>query len=85
MDLNSWDVERRADGAVLVRVHSAERDGARLPDAVFTFRHGDPQFEYWESQWRIRQGCAGSDLLERPSPVSSRRSPRPLCTAGDVG
>ena len=52
MVANSWDVERRRDGAVLVRVHSAEREGQRLPDAVFTFRRGDPQFEYWEGQWR---------------------------------
>lgn len=47
----TWDVERRADGSVLVRVHSANRRGERLPDAVFTFRRGDPQYEFWESQW----------------------------------
>jgi len=54
MEAHAWDVERRRDGAVLVRVHSAERAGRRLPDAVFTFRRGDPQFEYWESQWRMK-------------------------------
>lgn len=59
----SWDVERRTDGALLVRVHSAQRDGERLPDAVFTFRCGDPQFEYWESQWQTR--CDRSE--RRPS------------------
>jgi hypothetical protein len=52
MEAHSCDVERRRDGAVLVRVHSAEREGRRLPDAVFTFRRGDPQFEYWERQWQ---------------------------------
>lgn len=50
LEPNSWDVERRTDGAVIVRVHSATRDGRPLPDAVFTFRHGDPQYAYWEQQ-----------------------------------
>jgi hypothetical protein len=50
MDLESLDVERRADGAVLVRVHSCHRDGREVPDAVFAFRRGDPQFEYWETK-----------------------------------
>jgi hypothetical protein len=49
-----WDVERRDDGAVLVRVHSCDRGGQPLPDAVFTFRRGDPQYEYWEQQCRQR-------------------------------
>lgn len=47
MELESCDVERRSDGVVLVRVHSVDRRGQPLPDAVFTFRRGDPQFEYW--------------------------------------
>lgn len=51
LEPNSWDVERRADGAVIVRVHSSARDGRPLPDAVFTFRNGDPQYAYWEEQF----------------------------------
>lgn len=43
-----WQCERRSDGAVLVRVPS--RRDAALPDAVFTFRHGDPQYGFWEQQ-----------------------------------
>ena len=54
LEPNSWDVERRADGAVIVRVHSATRDGRPLPDAVFTFRTGDPQYAYWEEQLALR-------------------------------
>ena len=50
MELESLDVERRADGAVLVRVHSRPASGEPLPDAVFAFRRGDPQFEYWEKK-----------------------------------
>jgi len=49
-ELHSCDVERRCDGVVLVRVHSSCRYGRPLPDAVFSFRRGDPQFEYWEKQ-----------------------------------
>ena len=54
MEPDSWDIEGRSDGAVLVRVHSTEREGQRLPDAVFTFRRGDPQYDYWEGKLRER-------------------------------
>jgi hypothetical protein len=53
--LESWDVERRQDGAVLVRVHSRVINGRALPDAVFAFRAGDPQYSYWEQQLRHRE------------------------------
>ncbi len=59
MELELCDVERRGDGVVLVRVHSSETNGRRLPDAVFTFRRGDPQYEYWEKVSRQRS-TAGS-------------------------
>jgi hypothetical protein len=49
-ELSSWDVERRDDDTVLVRVHSNSRQGRQLPDAVFSFRCGDPQYDYWASQ-----------------------------------
>jgi hypothetical protein len=49
-ELSSCDVEQRDDGAVLVRVHSSNRQGRPLPDAVFAFRCGDPQYDYWVSQ-----------------------------------
>jgi hypothetical protein len=54
MQLDFCDVERRADGSVLVRVHSPDRDGRKLPDAVFTFRTGDPQYSYWEQRSRLQ-------------------------------
>ena len=44
---NRISVEKRSDGAVVVRVRSEGPDGARLPDAVFSFRNGDPQYAYW--------------------------------------
>jgi hypothetical protein len=48
--LNDCLIERRADGAVLVRVPSTGNHYPPLPDAVFTFRAGDPQFDYWHRQ-----------------------------------
>ena len=44
---DAYDVERHGDGTILVRVHSNDRSGRVLPDAVFTFRLGDPQYGYW--------------------------------------
>lgn len=52
MEPHSVDVEQRGDGAVLVRMHSRDSRGQPLPDAVFTFRRGDPQYEYWDAKCR---------------------------------
>ncbi len=43
-------VEKRSDGAIVVRVRSAGPEASRLPDAVFSFRCGDPQYSYWLSR-----------------------------------
>lgn len=59
MEPDSWDAERRNDGAVLVRVHSTDDSGNPLPDAVFTFRRGDPQYERWENRLRERMAEVG--------------------------
>jgi hypothetical protein len=53
-NLNSWDAERRADGVLVVRVHSQDKQGRALPDAVFTFRLGDPQYECWAERFAAR-------------------------------
>jgi hypothetical protein len=45
-----WDIEGRKDGSIIVRMHSNNRRGEPLPDAVFTFRVGDPQYDYWKQQ-----------------------------------
>lgn len=57
-DFHSWHLERRADGAVLVRVPSHAADGRALPDAVFAFRKGDPQFDFWDTELRKRSVLA---------------------------
>ncbi len=50
MQTENWVVERRADGVVLVRVRSRPAGASTLPDAVFTFRPGDPQYRQWEQR-----------------------------------
>ena len=55
LERDAWQVERRGDGALLVRVSSRPMDGSRLPDAVFSFRSGDPQFGYWEERFHEQQ------------------------------
>jgi hypothetical protein len=40
-------IEKRSDGVLVVRVQSEGPPGSRLPDAVFSFRCGDPQYAYW--------------------------------------
>jgi hypothetical protein len=54
---NHVHIEQRGDGAVVVRVRSAGDGDARLPDAVFSFRCGDPQYAYWLS--RLKSDGAG--------------------------
>jgi len=49
-------IESRANGVMLVRVRS--RRDHTLPEAVFTFRVGDPQYEYWKR--RLMEQESGS-------------------------
>ncbi len=51
----NWQLELRGDGAVLVRVPSSGTYGRRLPDAVFAFRIGDPQYDFWQRQLTQRR------------------------------
>jgi hypothetical protein len=52
MNLDVRSIERRTDGTVIVRVASMDRGPQTLPDAVFSFRAGDPQYAYWECVWQ---------------------------------
>ncbi|WP_460167200.1 hypothetical protein [Thermostilla marina] len=65
MDSRSVYLERRANGSLLVRVRSGERNGVKLPDAVFTFNCGDPQFEYWAELLQDRESLK-LDQVELP-------------------
>lgn len=60
-DWRHWILERRPDGAILVRVPSSRPPelGGPLPDAVFSFRDGDPQFGLWSQRLLEREQNAG--------------------------
>jgi hypothetical protein len=64
MNLDSYFVERRSDGAVIVRVASRDRGRDTLPEAVFAFRDGDPQYQYWEQVLRERRAGMPSACWE---------------------
>ena len=58
------------DGLIVTsakRVHSRAAEGKALPDAVFTFRAGDPQFTYWDAQLKRNEVLPTSTL---PLPMS---------------
>ncbi len=57
MNPESYVVERPNRTVLIVRMRSKPRDdGRRLPDASFTFRYGDPQYDLWERRyWEQRQ------------------------------
>ncbi|NCA11750.1 hypothetical protein EBR56_08070 [bacterium] len=47
-------IQRRPDGIIVVRVRSVGNEHNRLPDAVFSFRCGDPQYAYWLARCQSR-------------------------------
>jgi hypothetical protein len=59
MDQERWKVERRSDGAVLVRVLPRRSSPNPDSEAVFAFRQGDPQFHYWDQRLREQEAHAG--------------------------
>jgi hypothetical protein len=52
---NRLTIEKREEGTIVVRVQSAGRESERLPDAVFSFRCGDPQYAYWLRRYEDRK------------------------------
>ena len=55
-------LEQRSDGAVVVRVRSLGNGKDRLPDAVFAFRCGDPQYAYWLERLTVQAHSRGRQL-----------------------
>jgi len=55
-------IEKRSDGAIVVRVRSEGPEESRLPDAVFAFRNGDPQYAYW-----LERLTSAADRPTRPA------------------
>ncbi len=55
MSVTEWVIERRDDGSLIVRIPSKPYKGQPLPDAVFSFREGDPQYRLWEERYEIQE------------------------------
>lgn len=51
-----YTVERRQDGSLVVRVPPRRRASPPLPDAVFAFRLGDPQYAKWLARYESQSG-----------------------------
>ena len=54
-------IELQKGNTLLVRVPSKPFQGVTLPDAVFTFRVGDPQYETWAIRYREQQNHTASE------------------------
>ena len=59
MDQATWLVERRAEDCLIVRVRSRAGAGYDVPDAVFSFRAGDPQYCKWEQHLLDQERSGG--------------------------
>ncbi|MDO5308077.1 MAG: hypothetical protein Q4G03_01070 [Planctomycetia bacterium] len=46
----NYTVERIDESKIIVSIHSEPYREHTLPDARFTFRRGDPQYELWASR-----------------------------------
>ena len=55
LDSPSYAINRPARSILIVRVFSRPYRGRSLPDAQFTFRLGEPQFEMWEDRYFEQQ------------------------------
>jgi len=65
MDNMLCHLELRADGAILVRVPPANPNLVdSLPDAVFSFRKGDPQYSYWRARYDLKMGSHSAAVIE---------------------
>lgn len=50
-----YTIERPVRSILIVRMKSKPYNGRHLPDASFTFRLGEPQFEVWERRFLEQQ------------------------------
>lgn len=50
-----YTIERPARAVLIVRMKSKQFRGRPLPDAAFTFRVGDPQYDVWEARYWEQQ------------------------------
>lgn len=53
---DTYQIEQLSGGVLLVRIPSGTFNGQPLPDAVFTFRIGEPQYDRWLKRYYEQQG-----------------------------
>lgn len=51
MSPESYNIKQRKGNVLIVRVFSKPFRGQEIPDTVFTFRPGDPQYELWNKRY----------------------------------
>ncbi|MDO5553033.1 MAG: hypothetical protein Q4G68_04675 [Planctomycetia bacterium] len=56
MEEEKYQIELLNGKILRVRIPSKPFNGHRLPDAVFTFREGDPQYEMWSQRYKEQSG-----------------------------
>jgi len=61
MDEDCILIESRSEGLLIVRVRSRQNTDNPLPDAVFSFRPGDPQYQQWERRMTRQTATQGAD------------------------
>ena len=61
LDEDRFLIEMRADGLLIVRVRSRQDTDHPLPDAVFSFRPGDPQYRQWEQRLARQTSAQGAE------------------------
>ena len=68
-------IELLAGGVLLVRVLSGMFNGKQLPDAVFTFRSGDPQYDRWMKAYleQTPENTSNESIVDQPKRTNRRR------------
>lgn len=80
MDDLPYTIIHRGEGVLIVRVHSTDSDGIPLPDAVFTFRPGEPQYESWR---RIYNECNPTGVISNGNDDEPRGVSRVVSTVAE--
>ncbi len=52
---STYTIERPTRSVLIVHMNSRPYKGQMLPEASFTFRMGEPQFEIWERRFYEQQ------------------------------
>jgi hypothetical protein len=71
MTISRCTIEMSRNHSLRVRIPSKPFRGVPLPEAVFTFRVGDPQYEYWRQRYEKARHQHSTEDVKRGQPVIS--------------